>query len=94
MNLNCKPGDLAVVVSGYPESNIGKVITVTRIATLTSAVLGFPCWEYEGHLDSTIGGRSGLVHDACLRPIRPGDGADETLDWAGLPATHDAPVTA
>ena len=28
--------------------------------------------------------------DAWLRPIRPGDGADETLAWAGKPQ----PVTA
>lgn len=83
MKLNCKPGDLAIVVRGRPTHNLGSVVRVIRLAQDAWEI-----WEYEGRLTNTRGGRITGIGDECLRPIRdPGDDAvDETLAWAGAPA--------
>jgi len=100
--MNCKPGDLAIVVSGVttPEM-IGYLVTIVRrlapnesnnhggLYLLTSDV----CWLVEGLPlipERTMDGRLHMVRqrgiaDHHLRPIRPSEGADETLTWAGLP---------
>ena len=31
--MNCKPGDLAIIIGGYVEANIGKIVTVIRLVT-------------------------------------------------------------
>lgn len=84
---NCVAGDLAVVVSGIPAENIGKVITV--IDTIFTSDL----WCYEGYLLGILGGRANAVQDSCLRPIRDNPGTDETLTWAGKPQPIQLPET-
>lgn len=81
--MNCKAGDLAVVVSGVPTENLGKVI---RVTTLTDD----EWWEYEGFLVPPWGGRADSVQDRCLRPIRDNPGQDETLTWQPTPTKETA----
>lgn len=82
--MNCKPGDLAVIVGGFPECNIGKIIRVTKRDAATEFLTGIPAWKYEGaYLVGMNGGRATSVCDSCLRPIRdPGDDVpDESTAW-------------
>lgn len=81
--MNCKPGDLAVVVStlGFPSlerRTLGRIVKVLR-PDVPRPPFGF-MWEVEHH-DIV------RVADACLRPIRdPGDDAqDESFRWAPAP---------
>lgn len=74
--MNCKPGERAFVIAGFPASNLGKVVRVLKLEG--------NLWEYEGHLDSMFpGARAWRVADDCLCPIRdPGDDAiDESKAW-------------
>ncbi len=72
--MNCKPGDMAVVVKGGNEGLIVEVLGV-------SDYYGWPHWRVrtawlargtmpEGTVHWV---RVGSIHDARLRPIRPGD---------------------
>lgn len=85
MKLNCKPGDLAIVIAGSPVENIGKIIKVTK---LIPSYFG-PAWEFEG--SGLLGGCTEIT-DYCLRPIRdPGEDAkDETLEWLPVPTPEVA----
>ena len=89
--MNCKPGDLAVVVRRrYSDANVGKLVrTVRLVADILDA--DGPCWEVESlsgvlsHRDLKFCGLTGWFEDSRLRPIRDSDGEDETLTWAGRP---------
>lgn len=70
--MNCKPGDMAVVVKGR---NIGLIVAVV----CTSETYGTPFWQVrpawpapgvlpDGKVELV---RIGSIHDARLRPIRP-----------------------
>lgn len=91
--MNCKQGDLAFHMGGEFGSkspNLGKVVKCVRLLGRVPGWCGMR-WEVEGAL--LVGAKGSVVShadDAYLRPIRPGDGADETLTWAGKPQ----PVTA
>ena len=85
--MNCKPGDIAVFVGGdFGGRNLGALFEVLdqlgvppdewRVRSLSAAVTDNGV-RGPGH----IGG----CQDSTLRPIRPGDGTDETLVWAGRP---------
>lgn len=87
--MNCKPGDLAVIVNAHPEAHqiLGRFIRLT----ISIQYEGEPCWQYE---DMPMRGKCGRSSwtwheypDAWLRPIRdPGDDAtDETLQWLPVP---------
>lgn len=77
--MNCKPGDLARVKSGYPEVNVGRIIRVLQAFNFFGGAL----WRYEGHLETDFGTRCTAVSDDCLMPIdNPGDDAvDESAAW-------------
>jgi len=86
--MNCKPGDLAVIVKTAPEGEflLGRVVHVLRLWSAN---------EWEVVLDRPITnpingeyGLHGVAPDECLRPIRdPGDDAtDETLTWLDVPS--------
>ncbi len=78
--MNCKPGDLAVVVrSIYDPAQIGKIVRVVEWCAYTEGWIVSPCILFYAS-----------VHDECLRPIRdPGDDAvDETLQWLPAPTIH------
>lgn len=77
MKLNCKPGDLAIIVvpKGISGSeHAGKIVRVTTLRLADS-------WNYEPSLPRLDGGFYLGIVDEYLRPIRdPGDDAvDETL---------------
>lgn len=82
--MNCRPGDLAMVVDTIHKHLLGRIITVHNLAGENQ--FG-PCWNYSGNLVSSTG-RLEYVEDCCLKPIRdPGDDAvDEMVELVG-PAT-------
>jgi hypothetical protein len=90
--MNCKPGDLAVIVKLFQDdepSFLGKLLRVTRLRSKGSD-LGYEgqAWEYEGpRLVHKRMGAYLAIADECLRPIRdPGEDArDETLNWLPVP---------
>ena len=89
MKLNCKPGDLAVIVRAQTlKQNIGAIVCVVeflggpenvwRVKTL------HPMQRRDGKIVQT--GGFGRVRDFSLRPIRDNDGEDETLQWIDVPS--------
>lgn len=101
MKLNCKPGDMAVIIGGSVFA--GKIVTVLITAPQKEFKLpdGYPhvaanprSWVIEFHGD-TPAFCDGLASpritryavglDSKLRPLRPRTGDDETLTWAGKP---------
>ena len=91
--MNCKPGDLAVIVRGGFEEVIGILCRVTSSSDtdkdgdfcwLVRTQRAVPWFDADDPL-SVIHGRNGFVPDAWLRPIRDQPGEDETLSWAGKP---------
>ena len=88
MTLNCKPGDLAIIIQGFTTTrNIGKLVTVLGPAHQAG------CWivRCDHPLKTVLGGADGIrsestvgpIEDYRLRPIRdPGDDAvDESSAW-------------
>ena len=76
MNLNCKPDDLARIISNAETRSFGcedKIITVTRLVMMS----GLPMWQYEGQrLRCKCGCGAAVlsISDDLLRPIgNPGD---------------------
>lgn len=84
--MNCKPGDLAVIVNGgyFDRHLIGKIVRVLAISQKEPNI----CWSYDGPRLSTVWGAVIGLADEMLRPIRdPGDDAtDETLTWLPVPS--------
>lgn len=101
MKLNCRPGDLAVVIAGRVE-NIGAMVRVVRLYDTGETVSGV-LWLGEGHIgwvvealgrdlvaymdDDTVPFkfRTAVIADKSLRPIRGAEGEDEILRLAGKP---------
>lgn len=91
MTLRCKPGDLCVIVGGAIPENAGRYVFVREPGAFG------PGWWYceaasaiysrQGQNAPTLKppGFMGEIRDCCLRPIRDGEGTDETIRWAGLP---------
>jgi hypothetical protein len=82
--MNCKPGDLAIVVFSV-AGNEGKIVRCLRMVGQGRHVTGDsgPAWEVAPELKSVTGSHRNLTLDAYLRPIRdPGDDAvDESKAW-------------
>lgn len=98
--MNCKPGDLAVIVRDEePAVDIGKMVKVSASSFIDDD--GCFCWVCDS-LSGPLRFWSGVrfeyaadaieIPDAWLKPIRdPGnDAQDETLLWAGLPVKEVA----
>lgn len=100
-DLRCRAGDMAFMVSGFNgfTGNLGRVVEVVRYygeAHYKSGEVGYDCWLVVGNLVMQSGrpfcafsrklGVDGCIPDKFLRPIRPGEGADEMLLIAGKPA--------
>lgn len=96
--MNCKPGDLAVVIKG-PRS-AGRIVKVLRayrrdeivhskcgnLRAIVDLQIG-PAWHIEGHVFVMVGGKVYEIqvgYDSCLKPLRDNDGEDETLQWKEL----------
>lgn len=88
MKLNCKAGDLAVVVKSE-AGNEGKIVRCLRYLGYQlwrdrdNSPLCRPTWEIDQGLYSLDGSLRSEICDDQLRPIRdPGDDAkDESLSW-------------
>lgn len=79
--MNCKPGDLAYIVGGYPE-NIGAIVTVSAPEFDKSAELNRRIWivTFRGELRAKrthVAKERGCIPDSYLRPI------------SGVPVTDD-----
>lgn len=77
--MNCKPGDLAMIVSIESPYHRGKIVTVVRVSNMFD-----DSWVCDPDLEDAEGVGIDWA-DCALRPIRPTDGEDETLQWAGKP---------
>lgn len=98
--MNCKPGDLAVIVrvNANTKESLGRIVEVVHAEHPSTYILAFgineelPRWLCRG-VGGPLKTHSGQVFDAvvipdfALRPIRdPGDDAqDETLQWLPVP---------
>ena len=83
--MNCKPGDLAIVVRGFPGGVLkcGFLVTCIKFHVSVMSSLDGEIYKnvwfvaHNGKQTSPNGCPFG-VPDAYLRPIRPGDLEDET----------------
>lgn len=85
--MNCKKGDLAVIVqSNCAPQHIGKIVSCVRLLNIEN----IQYWEIEKTLENPGGIPYWCVADQRLRPIRdPGDDAqDESLQWLPVPSTE------
>lgn len=90
--MNCKPGDLAVIVKSY-AGNEGKIVRCLeprpnhKFLDLRDGTFFI---AFGWLLDTEIKGRYGrtatVAADFQLRPLRNSDGADETLTWKAIPS--------
>ena len=90
MKLNCKPGDLAMVVRvTHKEAEwiLGRVVRCVRLEVLGGRA-GWMLEEGVTHPETVFEWH--WIADDCLRPIRDQDGEDEMLRIAGLP--HEVAV--
>lgn len=93
--MNCKPGDLAVVVRSSGE-NLGRIVTCIRLATAAEFVsqnistAQGEMWLLAELTLHTGGRMKPYAPDSHLRPIRDNDGEDETLTWARTPHRETA----
>lgn len=103
--MNCKPGDLAVVVRSRLGRSTGRIVEVVSPAVPGEMARGFrfvpkdetgPYWRIRGRVFLTDGTEidEWFAQDAWLRPIRDQDGEDETLTWAGKPSDIKTPEAA
>lgn len=88
--MNCKPGDMAIVISST-AGNEGKIVQCLRLASRKEiddcnfeAGEG-PVWWITPALVGRFGRLVNMGPDKRLKPIRDQDGEDETLTWAGKP---------
>lgn len=89
--MQCKPGDLAIVVNDYehPENN-GALLRILKPALpgefeIPADWVGQPLSTFRFH-DGTIEPDSNAIvayRDAELKPLRDSDEDDETIAWAG-----------
>ncbi len=76
--MNCKPGDLAVIIRAEPGDGwLGRIVTVLHLYEGPSLS---PAWVCD---QVPPGFRA--IKDSALRPIRDNDGEDEMLRIAGKP---------
>jgi hypothetical protein len=98
MGLNCKQGDLAVIVRSS-AGNEGKVVRCLRLVRqqrFECRLTGFSevadSWETDTMMFGSDGRRDCFVADRNLRPIRDNPGEDEMLRIAGKPNETPAEV--
>lgn len=83
--MNCKPGDLAMVVrnvfgSECDAAHVGR--TIIRLRALVIDSRDGPCWMYEGDLKvCPLNPKCKMLafHDANLMPLQPPGDEDEAL---------------
>lgn len=92
--MNCKPGDLAIVIRSSRGVSVGKVVQCIRplIGYVFQNLGSADAWLTEPMLKGGPYDQETPCPDAWLRPIRdPGDDAtDETLLWLPAPKQTEA----
>ena len=85
--MNCKQGDLAVIVNTIPMFSrfIGRLVTVVELNNFRPDYFGLQ-WD----TDLKENGSTVVVADRHLRPIRDNPGQDETLTWRDVPTKETA----
>ena len=85
--MNCKPGDLAVVVACPCNADwIGHILRVVRPVVARDE--GGAHWVCEPDIyRHPLTGNRIAWRDVDLRPLRNSDGTDESLTWAPKPET-------
>lgn len=89
--MNCKQGDLAVVIRSCLGNEGAIVQCLEFVGDVNYPQDGvLPSWRVDRWLPGQIPrgvwrDLTGLVPDACLRPIRDQPGTDETLSWKTVP---------
>lgn len=93
--MNCKPGDLAIVVRSIGGRNLGVVVTCVRLATSSEVAAARlrtwerPVWRVDRNIHIVYNTGDVEMHpfvaDSRLRPIRDNNGEDEVLRIAGRP---------
>jgi hypothetical protein len=87
--VNCKPGDLAVVVRPRLEENRGALVRCISLDAEGDWLVEPLQRIRRGATDDGevfgLYGDSVYCADSQLRPIRDSDGTDETLTWASKP---------
>jgi len=102
MNLNCKEGDLAVIVRSQ-SGNEGKIVRCLRLSTeldinrwANGDVATGPTWVVDPPVPHNLHGQyycmGRIVGDFRLRPLRDGGGEDEILRLAGRPVPVEKEV--
>lgn len=89
--MNCKQGDLAIVVRANNPANLGKLVTCLEF--IPDKVFTDPdgterphqAWLVDVEMTGFAGDKHYFIEDFKLLPLRDSDGQDETLTWAGLP---------
>jgi hypothetical protein len=86
MRLNCKQGDLAVIVRSHAH-NEGKIVECVRLIPAPFwAIENGPRWIISTPVVDSRGHLIDSIADKCLRPLRDSGGLDEMLRLVGLPA--------
>lgn len=67
--MNCKPGDLAIIVKSL-AGNEGKIVRCVRFIGDDENFLHGDRWEVDVYLPNSVGGFSNTSPDAFLRPLR------------------------
>jgi hypothetical protein len=88
--MNCKPGDLAIVVRAVFQENLGRLVYVLRANNtneneddewIIDPLGRLRCDHGCRWTDQAPAGATFTCPDSVLRPLRDTDGADETLAW-------------
>ena len=90
--MNCKQGDIAIIVKSH-SGNEGKIVRCLRLIgnkdwrRPDGQIASMLTWETDVSLSTRSGRRINAVPDEVLRPIcDPGeDATDETFTWLSLP---------
>lgn len=89
MTLRCKPGDLAVVISGINAGKICRCLDggMETIQLRSRAYVRVWLWRTDTEFVDWSGGKDPYIQDYLLQPIRnpSEDAQDETLDWLPVP---------
>lgn len=89
--LNCKAGDLAVIVRSFAGNEGSIVRCVEYVGVRSFKIVGKkPSWKIDRKIKNMSGGMNDIVCDEFLKPLRDNDDEDEMLRIAGLPNKETA----
>lgn len=88
--MNCKQGDLAIIVKSM-AGNEGKIVRCLKFvpaqdfSTPDQKIVKMDAWEVDSVLVDWVGEKTSTIPDHFLKPIRDNDGEDEMLRLVGKP---------